>query len=253
MPDGVLDGERLKAELFTTMLELTTGVCADVAEAVEELAALRVEARRRLHAHGLELAAAGTWPTAVLGEQPVTPLEPLRRFAEHAGPSALRQHCSGLHVHVGVASPEECMGRLEAVLAAAPGRARALGQLAVRGRGRDGPGLDPRRAAPAAAAGGRAAGLPRLRGVPGLRRAARRAGARRRPDAPLVGRAAPPAARNPGDPRAGPADAARRHRLAGRAVPRARGRRRSRARRPPTAASTPRTAGPPPASARKRP
>ena len=120
VPDGVLDGERLKAELFTTMLELTTGVCADVAEAVEELAALRVEARRRLHAHGLELAAAGTWPTAVLGEQPVTPLEPLRRFAEYAGPSALRQHCSGLHVHVGVASPEECMGRLEAVLPLLP-------------------------------------------------------------------------------------------------------------------------------------
>ena len=49
----------MKAELFTTMLELATGVCVDVAEAVEELAALQVEARRRLHAHGLELAAAG--------------------------------------------------------------------------------------------------------------------------------------------------------------------------------------------------
>ena len=56
----------------------------------------------------------------MLGEQPVTPLEPLQRFAEHAGPSALRQHCSGLHVHVGVASPEECMGRLEAVLPLLP-------------------------------------------------------------------------------------------------------------------------------------
>ncbi|HXV33748.1 MAG TPA: YbdK family carboxylate-amine ligase [Gaiellaceae bacterium] len=116
VPDGVLDGERFKAELFTTMLELTTGIHADVMEAVEELARLRVEARRRVREHGLELAAVGTWPTAVLGEQPVTPLEPLQRFAEHAGPSALRQHCAGLHVHVGVASAEECMGRLEAVL-----------------------------------------------------------------------------------------------------------------------------------------
>ncbi len=116
VPDGVLDGERLKPELFTTMLELTTSVCADVAEAVEQIGALRLQARARLREHGLELAAAGTWPTAVLGEQPVAPLEPLRRFAEYAGPSALRQHCSGLHVHVGVASPEECMGRIEAVL-----------------------------------------------------------------------------------------------------------------------------------------
>jgi carboxylate-amine ligase len=120
VPEGVLDGERFKPELFTTMLELTTGICADVAQAVEELAALRLEARRRLNAHGLELAAAGTWPTAVLGEQPVTSLEPLQRFAEYAGPSALRQHCAGLHVHVGVASPEDCLGRLEAVLPRLP-------------------------------------------------------------------------------------------------------------------------------------
>jgi carboxylate-amine ligase len=116
VPEGVLDGERLKAELFTTMLELATGICTGVPQAVEELAELRLEARRRLAGHGLELAAAGTWPTAVLGKQQVTPLEPLRQFAEYAGPSALRQHCCGLHVHVGVGSPGECMARLEAVL-----------------------------------------------------------------------------------------------------------------------------------------
>jgi carboxylate-amine ligase len=116
VPDGVLDGERFKPELFTTMFELNTGVCADVAEAVEQLASLRIEARRRLSEHGLDLVAVGTWPTAVLGEQPVTPLEPLQQFAAYAGSAALRQHCSGLHVHVGMGSPEECMGRLEAVL-----------------------------------------------------------------------------------------------------------------------------------------
>ena len=65
---------------------------------------------------GLELAAVGTWPTAVSEREEVTPKEPLLRFAEYAGSSARRQHCAGLHVHVGVASPEECMGRLEAVL-----------------------------------------------------------------------------------------------------------------------------------------
>ena len=116
VPKTVLDGERFKPELFTTMLELNTSVCTDVEEAVDELAALRAEARRRLLEHGLELAAVGTWPTAVLGEQPVAPVKALQRFADHAGSSARRQHCAGLHVHVGVASPEECMGRLEGVL-----------------------------------------------------------------------------------------------------------------------------------------
>jgi len=115
-PPGVLDGARFKAELFTSMLELNTSVCRDVREAVAELADLRREARRRLRAHGLELAAVATWPTGIASEQLVTPKEPLRRFAEYAGPSAARQLCAGLHVHVGVSSPEECMGRLEAVL-----------------------------------------------------------------------------------------------------------------------------------------
>jgi glutamate---cysteine ligase / carboxylate-amine ligase len=116
VPPGLLDGARFKAELFRSMLELTTTVCADVHEAVSELAGLRAAARRHMQAAGLELVAVGTWPTAVAECEEVTPKEPLRRFAEYAGSSAQRQHCAGLHVHVGVASPEECMGRLEAVL-----------------------------------------------------------------------------------------------------------------------------------------
>jgi carboxylate-amine ligase len=116
VPRGLLDGARFKAELFTSMLELTTTVCVDVAEAVAELGELRAAARRHIQAAGLELVAVGTWPTAVSEREEVTPKEPLLRFAEYAGSSARRQHCAGLHVHVGVASPEECMGRLEAVL-----------------------------------------------------------------------------------------------------------------------------------------
>ncbi len=115
-PPGVLDGARFKAELFTSMLELNTGVCRDVGEAVAELAELRREARRRLGAYGLELAAAATWPTGIAAEQEFARKAPLLRLAEYAGPSAARQLCAGLHVHVGVGSPEECMGRLEAVL-----------------------------------------------------------------------------------------------------------------------------------------
>jgi glutamate---cysteine ligase / carboxylate-amine ligase len=116
VPPEVLDGIRFKPELFTSMLELATGICRDVPEAVAELGERRLEAAARLRPHGLVLAASGTWPVAVSEEQEVTPKEPLRRFAAYAGSTARRQHCSGLHVHVGVASPEECMGRLEAVL-----------------------------------------------------------------------------------------------------------------------------------------
>jgi carboxylate-amine ligase len=115
-PPEHLDGKRLKAELFAAVVELNTGICASVAHAVEELGELRQEAKRRAAAAGLVLAAAGTWPTAISEEQSITDDEGYRRFFEYAGSSARRQYCSGLHVHVGMESPEACMAFLEAVL-----------------------------------------------------------------------------------------------------------------------------------------
>jgi carboxylate-amine ligase len=117
---GMLDGARLKAELHAAVVELNTGVCASAHDAQHELRELRAEARRRAGNAGLAVAAAATWPPARLEEQPVTPEKGYLRFAEYAGPSARRQFCNGLHVHVGVASPEECMRRLEGVLAWLP-------------------------------------------------------------------------------------------------------------------------------------
>jgi glutamate---cysteine ligase / carboxylate-amine ligase len=116
VPEEMLDGVRFKAELFATVVELNTGICADADEAGRELAELRAEAKRRAAEAGLALAAAGTWPTAVSEEQPITQEPGYRAFVDYAGPSARRQYCSGLHVHVGVSSPEACLERLEAVL-----------------------------------------------------------------------------------------------------------------------------------------
>jgi glutamate---cysteine ligase / carboxylate-amine ligase len=107
---------RVKQELFASVVEVNTGICASVAEAVDELVGLRAEAKRRAADAGLALAAAGTWPSAMPEEQEITEDEGYRRFVEFAGSSARRQYCSGLHVHIGVESPEACMEALEAVL-----------------------------------------------------------------------------------------------------------------------------------------
>jgi glutamate---cysteine ligase / carboxylate-amine ligase len=115
-PPSELDGVRLKHELFASVVELNTGVCRSVEDATRELATLRTVARERAAEAGLVLAACGTWPTALPEEQTITEDEGFRRFVEYAGPSARRQYCSGLHIHVGVASPEACMEALEAVL-----------------------------------------------------------------------------------------------------------------------------------------
>jgi glutamate---cysteine ligase / carboxylate-amine ligase len=115
-PRELFQPPRIKQELFAAVVELNTGICSSVGEAVGELAELRDEAKRLAAETGLVLAASGTWPTAVSEEQSITEDDGYLRFVEYAGPSARRQYCSGLHVHVGVASPQECMRTLEAVL-----------------------------------------------------------------------------------------------------------------------------------------
>jgi carboxylate-amine ligase len=115
-PREALDGARLKEELFSSVVELNTGIHTTAAGAVEELAALRARAKEAAVGVGLVLAAAGTWPTAVSEEQPVGESPAYRKFVDYAGPSARRQYVSGLHVHVGMESPEACMASLEAVL-----------------------------------------------------------------------------------------------------------------------------------------
>jgi carboxylate-amine ligase len=115
-PRDELDGVRLKRELFDSVVELNTAVCTSVEDAARELAVLRADAKAGAAKAGLVLAACGTWPTAVPGQQAITEDEGFRRFVDYAGSSARRQYCSGLHVHVGVPSPQACMEALEAVL-----------------------------------------------------------------------------------------------------------------------------------------
>jgi carboxylate-amine ligase len=106
----------LKTELHASVVELTTGICADVEEAVAALRELRAAADRIARANGLVIAAAGAHPTAPLASLPIVEEPRYLDMVERIGPSALRQGVNGLHVHVGVESAERCYERLEAVL-----------------------------------------------------------------------------------------------------------------------------------------
>jgi carboxylate-amine ligase len=116
VPPEVFDGGRIKPELMAAVVELETGICGDAGELLATLRELRLDLLGRLSELGLAPAATGTWPTAVPEEQEVTPEEGYLRFIEFAGSSARRQFCSGLHVHVGVESPEACLTALESIL-----------------------------------------------------------------------------------------------------------------------------------------
>src|SRR5206468_12801468 len=73
---------RLKTELFASVVELNTDVCASAADAVEALRGLRHTAAAAAHELGLEVAAAGTHPTSLAEQQEIAPEERYRAFVD---------------------------------------------------------------------------------------------------------------------------------------------------------------------------
>src|SRR5436190_305710 len=89
------------------------GALRRLAAALREL---RAAAGRSARANGLVVAAAGAHPSAHLESLPVVQEERYLEMIRSVGYAARRQGVNGLHVHVGVATAEQCYERLEAVL-----------------------------------------------------------------------------------------------------------------------------------------
>ena len=98
------------------MVELATEVCASPQEALAALSELRKGAAEAAAGQGLVLAAAGTHAFSIPTAQQIAPDPRYRKFVAYAGVSARRQAVCGLHVHVGMPGPDECMNALEGVL-----------------------------------------------------------------------------------------------------------------------------------------
>jgi carboxylate-amine ligase len=106
----------VKAELFASLVEIESGICATPAEA-----AARVAERRRVLADvaaraGLRAIAVGSHPFSLPEDQPITDVPDYIEFVESTGPAARRQGVCGLHVHVGMPDPETCVRAHEAAL-----------------------------------------------------------------------------------------------------------------------------------------
>jgi len=106
----------LKMELLASMVELATNVCSTAQEALASLRELRRAADEGARAAGLAVAAAGTHPFSLPQAQDIAPDPRYREFVDYAGISARRQAVCGVHVHVSMPGPEECMHALEGVL-----------------------------------------------------------------------------------------------------------------------------------------
>jgi carboxylate-amine ligase len=98
---------QIKRELLESVLEIATSPCANVPAAGAELVALRALARDRATEHGLCIGASGTHPFARWEDQRIVSDDRYRALIRSLGFVARQEVVFGMHVHVGMADPDE--------------------------------------------------------------------------------------------------------------------------------------------------
>jgi carboxylate-amine ligase len=107
--------ERIKPELFESVVEIVTPVFETAEEIEAELRALRHEVAARAAEHGLAVLAIGSHPTAI--EPPrFVPSDRVALLKKRLGPALRRQTVCGLHVHVSVPDADTCLRAFEGVV-----------------------------------------------------------------------------------------------------------------------------------------
>ncbi len=94
-------GERISSEIFADQIELKTGICHDVGQALDELR----EARGAIRESGFELLGSGLHPAADLGEARLV-TKPRYEIVRKDLGGLLRTPPCGLHVHIGMPDPD---------------------------------------------------------------------------------------------------------------------------------------------------
>jgi carboxylate-amine ligase len=99
----------IKPEFLESVLEIATPPCPNVSAVEQELVFLRGFARDRAQAQGLQVGAAGTHPFARWEDQRVVSDDRYRGLIRSLGFVARQELVFGMHVHVGMADPEEAV------------------------------------------------------------------------------------------------------------------------------------------------
>ena len=102
---AIPEGEsRVHRELLRNTVELVTGICESVPQAVDDLRESRDAVRRVARQRGLEIFSAGTYPFARWYDQEVSEGERYATLIERTQRSGRHMLIFGVHVHVGVDS-----------------------------------------------------------------------------------------------------------------------------------------------------
>jgi carboxylate-amine ligase len=106
--------EAVKAEMHQSVVEVGTGICANINEAREEVRHLRASIITLARENGLRLAAAGTHPFADWRKQEIYPDERYYAIVEDMKAVARANLIFGLHVHIGVEDRETAIHLMNA-------------------------------------------------------------------------------------------------------------------------------------------
>jgi glutamate---cysteine ligase / carboxylate-amine ligase len=107
LPEGL--GKFVSYELFQSVLEIKTPICASVAETEKHLRELRGRVGSWAAACGASLASVGTHPFSRYRDQKVTDQERYKNVIRTLRWIAQREVIFGQHVHVAVPGPEEAI------------------------------------------------------------------------------------------------------------------------------------------------
>ncbi len=98
--------EAIKPEMHQSVVEVGTGICANIKEAREQVRTLRCAIIKLATENGLRLGAAGTHPFADWRKQGIYPDERYHTIVEDMRTVARANLIFGLHVHIGVEDRE---------------------------------------------------------------------------------------------------------------------------------------------------
>jgi glutamate---cysteine ligase / carboxylate-amine ligase len=99
----------VKPELMQSVLEISTNVCRNAAEAAGQLEDLRRRVRETAESKGLTIGSAGTHPFARWEEQRIVERERYLEVVDALRFVARQELLFGLHVHVGIDDPEKAI------------------------------------------------------------------------------------------------------------------------------------------------
>lgn len=119
-PAGEAEHPKAKYELLQSTVEIITGVCGTVGEATADLAETAREVSAAARRRGLGIMCAGTHPFSDWQQQDISPSERYQKLVATMQWLARRLQIFGVHVHVGVRSPDKVIPIVNALLTYVP-------------------------------------------------------------------------------------------------------------------------------------